>query len=912
MPESSSPTTTTNTDIDIRSTDIERRARQLFEGHQQKLCEQADHLFAVLLLIEWIAGVITALLVSPHAWSGVHYHTHVHVLVAVFVGGALALFPNALVLTKPGRYLNRQVIAISQMLFSALFIHLSGGRIETHFSVFGSLALLAFYRDWRVLVSAAVTITLDHLIRGIFWPQSVFGISFASPLRALEHGAWVVIECVFLLKGISASVKDMHDMARHRAELENTNNTIEKLVEDKTAQLRASEQEARQLALAVQQSQDAIFSLDRNAIVLSWNRGAEKLYGRTAAEMIGNVFAPNLPEKEKEMQRSLFFRVMKGESIESHETLIDRPDGTLLDVAVTLSPIRDDAGKLIALSAVVRDIAEKKAVEKRMSEFYSVVSHELRTPLTSIKGALALIANGIVEQGTDEATELIDIAQKSSTRLIRLINDILDLRKIEAGKFELNKSDVKLSNLVKNSVLAMTGFAESRNVRLESDVQLQSELPIDEDRVTQVLSNLISNAVKYAPENSAVEVHATVENDNVRVSVIDRGAGIPAEHLHKLFAKFQQVDSSDTRAKEGTGLGLAISKAIVEQHGGKIGVLSEPNVRTEFWFTLPVAVRQATFPEAGIVKRLAPHVAPIVANKDVDASKGIVLIVEDEYELSCLLKINLERQNYVCMQAFTLEQARDCLQQVTPSAIVLDVELPDGNGLEFLRRLHESEKERNIPSMPVIVITGSDQKADSATKNGIVDWLQKPFSQSTLSDSVKKALSSSARRKKVVVVDENPDTRTALYRELELLEADFIDAEKWDRSTRQPPVDLVVVNEDSLNCSELICDVRQMNSKGYEIVPFLIYSSTGHDSKNKSVTSVHISRHTPKDSVESSFVNRVETVLFSLLSQCSQNCHEEVKEPTPASTSGSTPAPTSASTPAPTSEPTPASVLNPT
>jgi hypothetical protein len=178
---------------------VGRRANELFSSYQRDIYKSTDRLFAGLMGFQWIAGIVFALWVSPLAWYGTVSRTHIHVWAAVVVGGVISLFPALLGLLRPGRPSTRYTIAVAQMLMGALLIHLTGGRLETHFHVFGSLAFLAFYRDWRVLIPATIVVALDHMLRGMFWPQSVYGVLVVSQWRWVEHAAWVAFEDVFLV-----------------------------------------------------------------------------------------------------------------------------------------------------------------------------------------------------------------------------------------------------------------------------------------------------------------------------------------------------------------------------------------------------------------------------------------------------------------------------------------------------------------------------------------------------------------------------------------------------------------------------------------------------------------------------------------------------------------------------------------
>ena len=182
---------------------VDARADAVFRGHQQALYQKTDRMFAYLMMVQWLAAIVFAIVVGPYTWAGEQSQVHVHVWAAVVLGGIISVVPAGIALIYPGEVMTRHIIAVAQMLMSALLIHLTGGRIETHFHVFGSLAILAFYRDWVVLIPATTVVALDHLLRGLFWPQSVYGVLVASEWRWVEHAAWVVFEDVFLVMAVS-------------------------------------------------------------------------------------------------------------------------------------------------------------------------------------------------------------------------------------------------------------------------------------------------------------------------------------------------------------------------------------------------------------------------------------------------------------------------------------------------------------------------------------------------------------------------------------------------------------------------------------------------------------------------------------------------------------------------------------
>jgi len=262
-----------------------------------------------------------------------------------------------------------------------------------------------------------------------------------------------------------------------------------------------------------------------------------------------------------------------------------RRDGTLFWNELTLSPVHDERGQLTHFVGIQNDITARKEAETRVSEFYSVISHELRTPLTSINGALSVIADGSCGKVSPQAMRMVDIAMQNSERLIRLISDILDWKKIEAGQFKLNIAAISPEAVVDSVMNAVRPLLRSDNVSLKKEIHTDTPVHLDADRTIQVLTNLVDNAIKFSPAGSDVTIRVEpIGRDTTRFSVIDHGAGIEEAQINKLFQVFQQLDSSDKRKQGGTGLGLSISRSLVELHGGQIGVDSVVGKGSTFWF----------------------------------------------------------------------------------------------------------------------------------------------------------------------------------------------------------------------------------------------------------------------------------------------------------------------------------------
>ena len=267
------------------------------------------------------------------------------------------------------------------------------------------------------------------------------------------------------------------------------------------------------------------------------------------------------------------------------------PDSSIRWIAARWMPMFDKDGKVDKVCGFARDFTRQKEAEARVVEFYSTVSHELRTPLTSIKGALSVVNSGLLGELDEGSAELIEIAAMETERLIRLINGFLDLRKIELGKSELHLASVPAGELVESVLTTLRPLADESGVSFKGNVRCKIAVKCDKDRIVQVLTNLISNALKFSQKGQTIEVTCQTLADAVRFEVRDQGPGISEEDMKRLFTIFQQIDCEITRQTGGSGLGLAISKSLVEMHGGSIGVTSTVGSGSTFWFELP---QQAT------------------------------------------------------------------------------------------------------------------------------------------------------------------------------------------------------------------------------------------------------------------------------------------------------------------------------
>lgn len=365
------------------SNERNQRVVEIFDEHQNVVYRRSDRMFAVLMSIQWLAGVAAALWVSPKAWEGSDSHTHPHVWAAVFLGAVISSLPIALALMRPGHVATRYSVAVGQMLMGALLIHLTGGRIETHFHVFGSLAFLSFYRDWRVLVPATVVVAADHFLRGVFWPQSVYGVLAASEWRWLEHAGWVIFEVTFLFIAIRYSVDEMWGIAERTAQIEGLNEGLEAHVASRTAQIVAANQELereiaeRKLAeteLAEQRSflrqvidlnPNFVFAKDGNGRFTLVNQAIADAYGCTVEELLGKTesnFNPNREAVEGLHRDDLeVIRNLEEKFIPEH--LITDASGQARWLQTIKRPILTPDGTADQVLGIATDITARKTVE---------------------------------------------------------------------------------------------------------------------------------------------------------------------------------------------------------------------------------------------------------------------------------------------------------------------------------------------------------------------------------------------------------------------------------------------------------------------------------------------------------------------------------------------------------------------
>lgn len=352
----------------------------------------------------------------------------------------------------------------------------------------------------------------------------------------------------------------------------------------------------------------SIISTDISGTIRVFNECAQRMLGYREHEMVNKVTPALIHDADEVVARArvltqelgyevpsgfetFIAKARSGKADENEWTYI-RKDGSRFPVLLSVTALHNNLGEVDGFLGVAYDVSERKRLERMQREFVSIVSHELRTPLTAIRGALGLVSAEAVGILPPRAKDMTIIALNNCDRLVRLINDILDIEKIESGKMDFDMRPVEMSELIRETVEATKSYGQKYDVFIVTSRNLpQLEVIGDKDRLIQVLTNLISNACKFSPAKGTVRVTLTVRDEFVQIAVEDKGRGIPESFQQQMFEKFCQADSSDTREKGGTGLGLNISRAIVEKHGGKIEFESREGHGTRFWMTLPLKVR---------------------------------------------------------------------------------------------------------------------------------------------------------------------------------------------------------------------------------------------------------------------------------------------------------------------------------
>ncbi|WP_404345489.1 response regulator [Vreelandella venusta] len=555
-----------------------------------------------------------------------------------------------------------------------------------------------------------------------------------------------------LLGAMSAELSDAFKR------LHNIQGNLEREVEQRTKALASSNGLLSSVMDAA--SDFAIIATDTQGVIKLFNKGAENILGYQASEIVG-LHTPMLFHDADEVEQRL---VQLHQSIDytptpfevfTHRAAIDKRDakewfyitrsGERIPIKLVVTAIKDQQENITGYLGIAEDISESKRVEQMKNEFVATVSHELRTPLTSISGALGMVSAGALGSVPDTVMRMVNIAHKNSQRLTHLINDLLDIEKIAAGKLAFDMQWQPLQRLLESAIEENRHYRHERRVTLHLDNPYSdSQVRVDGQRLQQVMANLLSNAVKFSPEGGDVYITVEKQVQSITVSVKDDGPGIPEHFRAHIFSKFAQVDASDSRAKGGTGLGLAITRELIEHMEGSMGFTSNEGKGSCFWFSLPLHPSDAVNDQSGS-----------------GAEAGRVLVIEDDPSVVRVLYETLSQAGYEVDSALNGAMALEKLGEQRYDAITVDIGLPDMSGFDVIHALREQSASRHTP---VLVVTGSVERGRVALEGHLEDiaWLAKPIQTKHLLALLGEQMQAHQERLTLLHIEDDPDLHAVI------------------------------------------------------------------------------------------------------------------------------------------------------
>ncbi len=814
---------------------IERRSTELFESDWKAIVKRSDHLFAWLLIVQWLAAILAALLIMPDTRSPAGDFTlDRHIWFVVFLGAIFVAIPSGLGLILPGSKGTRYAIAIGQMLIGALLIHITGGKIETHFHIFVSLALLSFYRDWRVLATASAVTLIDHAIRGRFWPQSLYGIARPDGRLFLEHAGWLALTDAFLMRSCRQWLDEMRGVARRRAELESAREHIEANAEfaaalNQTEQLATYEAALRCISRVLRTACSVLHTvrpdgtleprfamgLDEGPLEAAVFQGdglpATVARTREPKTLLGPFGHANLRVRfgvgDVGLQsiRSwpiVFQHRCLGVLTTAHVGPVNDAQRGFLAAGLDQLAIRMNAflieeqrlellANLQTQSRALQEESRKADRANRVkSEFLANMSHELRTPMNSIMGFTQRLIRRIGDSIPDRDLDALKTVDRNAKHLLGLINNILDLSKIEAGKMDVKRARFDPAGMIREVFDQAAPLTDGKPVELRLDLP-ESELPEivgDPVMLRQIVMNLVSNGIKYTELGSVILAARTGRDAGrgrtLEISVRDTGIGISPEDRARLFQKFTQLDGATTRKAGGTGLGLVICLHYAKLHGGRIDLTSEPGVGSEFTLVLPLDPRCENDPaeDESNPKSLparrdnsnnndhssnyknAHHFVESAARDaaqadlaEVSPRRGVtILCVDDEPDICKYLKLTFEDAGFRVVVAFDYDSAVEGARLERPDVICLDLRMPGKSGYDVIESLRE---DRELATVPIIVVSVESEEPQ-ALDAGARCYLAKPVDAEELVARVREILRDEAGS--ALVVEDDPDTARLL------------------------------------------------------------------------------------------------------------------------------------------------------
>jgi two-component system sensor histidine kinase/response regulator len=740
------------------------RAQELMADHQNRIYAQTSRSFAILMIIQWLAGITAALWISPRTWVGASSSVHVHVWLAVFLGGAITALPVVLAITRPTLAVTRYVVAVGQMLMSALLIHLTGGRIETHFHVFGSLAFLAYYRDWRVLIPATVVVAIDHAARGIFFPQSVFGVLTASPWRWVEHAGWVIFEDIILVKFCVRGVAEMWEIAVRQASIETISSGLEVKVRERTAQL----EEAKEAAEAASRAKSEFLANMSHEIRTPMNGvlGMTELALETDLTKEQRDYL-NTVKISADSLLTVINDILDFSKIEARKLELD-------PAPFHLRTLVEETARILALRAHQKGLELVCEVDPVLPDVIIGDASRIRQILINLVGnAIKFTESGEVAFAVERTADVS--ADKPDIELQFTVRDTgigISREKHEAIFHAFSQADGSTTRRYGGTGLGLT--ISDRLVRMmggrmcvESEVGRGSTF-----RFTAILQVGTEASIEVLPEDGLQGMTALVVDDNATNRRI-LSALLSRWGMHPIVADsgpsaIRLLESTpmpipliltDVHMPEMDGFELVnflkrrstLSTIVMLTSGSHVGDLERcRELGIDAYLTKPVAQNEL---RAAIIRVLARRsvpapvkgsmtlepILPVPSPVIVKGECFRILLAEDNVVNQKVAQTMLANEGYAVVVVSNGREALGALDREQFHLVLMDVQMPEMDGFEATANIRARERFTGA-RLPIIAMTAHAMTGDRerCLTAGMDAYVSKPVRKADLLDTVKR------------------------------------------------------------------------------------------------------------------------------------------------------------------------------